>query len=106
MAQLNELLTVKEAAALKQVTEGTVRRRIVRNRLPAQKKGDIWLIQRKDLDSWIVHGGKEGVQGQERPSTDAAPALVARLRDMQRRLQATTPSVDQYLEWKHEEIEQ
>jgi excisionase family DNA binding protein len=52
MTRLTDVMTVKEAAAFKGVVEGTVRRRIERGRLPATKKGDIWLIKRKDLDEW------------------------------------------------------
>jgi excisionase family DNA binding protein len=106
MAQLCELLTVKEAAALKRVTEGTVRRRIERNRLPAVKKGDIWLIRRVDLDSWIVHHGKGRSQMQNGHSQTDRSVKEARLREMQCRLRDVTPSVDQYLEWKQDEISQ
>jgi excisionase family DNA binding protein len=65
MARLSELVTVKEAAALKGVLEGTVRRRIERGRLKAEKKGDIWLIRRKDLDTWQVQW--------KRPSRELPP---------------------------------
>lgn len=54
MTRLAELVTVKEAAQIKGVLEGTVRRRIERGKLPAGKKGDIWLIKRKDLEQWKV----------------------------------------------------
>jgi len=54
MTRLTELVTVKEAAALKGVLEGTVRRRIERGKLKATKVGDIWLIKRKDLQDWDV----------------------------------------------------
>ena len=67
MSRLSELLTVKEAAAIKDVPEDTIRRRIARGRLPAIKKGDIWLIRRRDLDAWEVrrrHGDEEqGTKG-------------------------------------------
>jgi hypothetical protein len=57
MRRLGDLVTVKEAAAIKGVTVGAVRARIVRdgpNRLPAEKIGDIYFIKRRDLDRWKV----------------------------------------------------
>jgi excisionase family DNA binding protein len=54
VTRLTEVVTVKEAAAIKGVLEGTVRRRIERKKLPATKMGDIWVIKRKDLEQWKV----------------------------------------------------
>ena len=54
MGRLSEYVTVAEAATIKGVLPGTVRRRIERGALPAIKKGDLWLIRRKDLDEWTV----------------------------------------------------
>lgn len=49
-----DYLTVSQAASLKGVLPGTVRRRIERGALPAIKLGAYWLIQREDLDAWTV----------------------------------------------------
>ena len=64
MSRLSDLLTVSEAAELKGVLPRTVRRRIERGRLPAVKKGTLWLIRRKDLDEWNVRkrGGLDGLE--------------------------------------------
>jgi len=59
MRRPDDYVTVKEAAEIKGVLEGTVRRRIQRERLPATKKGDIYLIRRKDLEGWKVRKNAE-----------------------------------------------
>lgn len=66
MSRLSDMVTVSEAAVIKGVLEGTVRRRIERGRLKAIKKGGtekgggVWLIRRQDLDSWIVRKRGDG----------------------------------------------
>lgn len=46
------MLSVPEAAQLKNVHPHSVRQAIKERRLPAEKKGNMWLITRKDLDAW------------------------------------------------------
>lgn len=60
MSRLSEIVTVKEAAAIKGVSEDTVRRRLQRGALPAIKKADVWLIRRKDLEAWSVQRKEKG----------------------------------------------
>jgi excisionase family DNA binding protein len=47
-----DFLTVKEAAALVGVSKSTIKSRIDRERLPATKRGGIYFIERRDLESW------------------------------------------------------
>jgi len=56
MTRLSEVVTVEEAAVIKGVLPGTVRKRIQRKHLDAVKKGGVWLIRRRDLDAWQVRG--------------------------------------------------
>lgn len=54
MRRLYDVLTVKEAAELKGVSEEAVRKRIGRGVLPAERVGGRYLIRRRDLDAWTV----------------------------------------------------
>lgn len=47
------LLTVKEAAELLSVTEGTVRDMAARGELPALRVGRLWRFPRVALERWI-----------------------------------------------------
>jgi excisionase family DNA binding protein len=51
MAMLNDYLTTAEAAEVKKVTVAYIARLIRQQRLKAEKKGGVYLIQRKDLDN-------------------------------------------------------
>lgn len=53
-----ELVTVKEAAGLLEVTVGRVHQFIGDNRLPAEKLGSQYVIKRSDLD--LVRERKTG----------------------------------------------
>jgi excisionase family DNA binding protein len=47
----NELLTAKEAAALLQVSESTIRVWVYRKELDAVHKGDLLLVDRLDVET-------------------------------------------------------
>jgi excisionase family DNA binding protein len=49
---LDDLLTVQEAAQLKEVDETSVRRAIGTGKLKGQRKSRIYLIQRRELEAW------------------------------------------------------
>ena len=55
---MNERLTTKEAAQVKNVTPRAIRKWIKQGRLPARKYGRDWLIWRQDLEG--VYPGKPG----------------------------------------------
>ena len=47
-----ELLTVPEAALVKGISENSIRIAIRGGRLPAEKRGPIWMIRLRDLWDW------------------------------------------------------
>jgi excisionase family DNA binding protein len=64
MRRLYDVVTVAEAAALKQVSQEAVRKRIGRKRLPAERVGGRYLIRKVDLDAWNVQGKRKGASGE------------------------------------------
>ena len=56
-----DFLTVAEAAAVAGVSKSTIKSRIDRKRLPATKRGGIYFIERRDLETWTDKRKKEKI---------------------------------------------
>jgi excisionase family DNA binding protein len=50
------MVTTGEAAQIKGVTRQAVHAAIVSGKLKAVQSGKFWLIRRKDLEKWEIHG--------------------------------------------------
>ena len=50
---LDELLTLKEVAALLKIAERTTYMMVHRGNLPGFKVGGQWRFKRKDIDAWM-----------------------------------------------------
>lgn len=61
----DELLTVQQAAAIKQVDESSIRRALYRDDLKGVLMGRQWIIQRRDLDAWIPERRGRKRKGEE-----------------------------------------
>jgi excisionase family DNA binding protein len=54
---MEDVLTLKEAAAFLRCSPDTVKRRARAGLLPASKIGRQWRFRRRDLDEWLAAGG-------------------------------------------------
>ena len=131
MENEQELLTARQVAELKDVHLKSVYRAIKTGRLRAEGAKGVRLIRRGAANAWQPKSTREHQNARSNrlkeemvaylrsDETDQAArerllALTgggvalekaARIREMQQRLAGATPSVDEYLDWKREEIE-
>ena len=54
---MQDVLTLREAAAFLRCSPDTVKRRARAGDLPASKIGRAWRFRREDLDAWLANGG-------------------------------------------------
>ena len=54
---MQEVLTLREAAAYLRLCPDTVKRRAQAGELPAAKVGRAWRFRRAELDAWLADGG-------------------------------------------------
>jgi excisionase family DNA binding protein len=54
---MEDVLTLKEAAAFLRCSPDTVKRQARAGLLPASKIGRQWRFRRRDLDEWLAAGG-------------------------------------------------
>jgi len=54
---MQEILTLREAAAFLRCHPDTVKRRARAGELPASKIGRAWRFRRAELDAWLARGG-------------------------------------------------
>jgi excisionase family DNA binding protein len=67
-------LTVAQAAAELGMSATSVRSAISRGRLPARKRGPIWVIQRADLDAYRAGTANKGRPG-SKPGGERRPPV-------------------------------
>ena len=61
----DEVLTLKEVAALLKIAERTAYMMVQRSDLPGFKVGGQWRFKRKDIDAWMEAQKRVGHQGGE-----------------------------------------
>ena len=63
---LNGIVTALEAAVIKKVSLQAVYKALEEGRLAGNKRGGTWIIQKRDLDDWVVTGRRLLSEGEKR----------------------------------------